>query len=79
MQARFGHQVGHPPIPAAGNFGGPSSAPYARGTGLPAQHATGAAVYPTLSTAFFQTRFGGINRAVSPRQIVATLVLRGGD
>jgi len=78
MQARFGNQVGHPPQAAAGNFGGPSSAPYARGTGLPAQAARGAAVYPTLSTAFFETRFGTV-RAVSPRQITATLIIRGGD
>jgi hypothetical protein len=78
MQARFGYQVGRPPVAAAGNFGGPTSAPYARGTGLPAGPALGAAVYPTLSTAFFQTRWG-VNRAISPRQLVATLVLRGGD
>jgi hypothetical protein len=71
-------QVGYPPVSAAGRFGNSTSAPYGRSTSLPARYPSGAAVYPSLSTNLFGTRFGTV-AAVSYLQRRATLVLRGGE
>jgi hypothetical protein len=72
------NQVGHPDVSAAGRFGNATSASYGRTQALPSRYPSGAAVYPSLSTNLFGTRFGA-PLAVSYLQRRATMVLRGGE
>jgi hypothetical protein len=72
------NQAGHPEVSAAGRFGNSTSASYGRTQALPSRYPSGAAVYPSLSTNLFGTKFGTV-AAVSYLQRRATLVLRGGE
>lgn len=78
---RFGpYHPGHPAASAAGVFGNVMSAPYARNAGIQAPNGpqVGATIYPSLSSVFFQTRWGVV-QTISPAQRTASQVVRGGD